>query len=375
MRTIVKGVRAALIVSLVGMSSVSPGLAAHAADVQVTHETAQETEQAALNELSQLEIDGVQLGQTFSPGLKQYTATVKNSMDTIKLLVKSDHENSVITVNGKPVVSGETIHLSVQTGKNTFTIKVDDQVHAVSTYTLTVTREKNGNKKTDTLKVIKNANKPSSNPAQSKRTNSFGKKITVPSHSNLATSHKQLSSGKVQRLNGLSGQQTTRNSAAMKQKISKATLSALSVSAGTRNKAFSSSSYTYHITVSKGVDAVTINASATYSGSTIQIEGNTAKTIQIPNQKKTIISVVVTNGEDRKTYVLVFQKNLANAGEESNVSTDHSTSNDVATETAAASNATPSAATNSSSNAQGKDTSVSLWSRFVGMIRSFLQSF
>lgn len=361
--------------SLVGMSSVSPGLAAHAADVQVTHETAQETEQAALNELSQLEIDGVQLGQTFSPGLKQYTATVKNSMDTIKLLVKSDHENSVITVNDKPVVSGETTHLSVQTGKNTFTIKVDDKVHAVSTYTLTVTREKNSNIKTDTLKVIKNANKLSSNSAQSKQIGSLEKKITMSGHSNLATSHKQLPSGKVQKLNQSSGKQTSQNAAAMKQKISKATLSALSVSEGTWNKAFSSSSYTYHITVSKGVDSVTINEAATYSGSTIQIEGNTAKTIQIPNQKKTIISVVVTNGEDRKTYVLVFQKNLANAGEESNVSTDHSTSNDVATETAAASNATPSAATNSSSNAQGKDTSVSLWSRFVGMIRSFLQSF
>jgi len=59
--------------------------------------------------------------------------------------------------------------------------------------------------------------------------------------------------------------------------------------------------------VSSAVEAVTINPIANYSDAAISIEGGNSKTIEL-NGKKTIISVVVTRNEDRKTYVLVFDK-------------------------------------------------------------------
>lgn len=452
MHKIAKGVGTAVIVLMTSMGSVLPGLPAYAADR--TQQAAQETPTTSYNELSQLEIDGVQFEQAFSPSVKEYTATVENSIDHINLLVRSNHANSVMTVNGKSAINGEPIQLSVQTGINTFIIKVDDGIHSENTYTLTVTREKSSNnllnqitlstgelspafaggvlsyqvrvandvdhinirpelssnsasvtvnniqisdkgttvkipvgiskitivvtaedgeKKVYTIKVIRNGT-GFSTPVYSKPTVSQGKVKIISGHSQLAASKNQLSSGKVrfQSSNLLSGKQTTGKSSVIKQKASKAKLSALSVSKGTWNKSFSSTSYTYHIAVAKDVNFVTINGNAAYSGSTIKIEGSTVKTIQLPDQKKTIISVLVTNGEDRKTYVLVFNKKITEAAEESNATIDNGTSGTAAITSVL--NTSTSAAI-SSTKTKANDTSTSFWSRFVSMIRSFFQKF
>jgi hypothetical protein len=90
-------------------------------------------------------------------------------------------------------------------------------------------------------------------------------------------------------------------------KTSTATLSSLTVSKGTWDSEFSKSEYTYHIAVSSSTEEVIINPTATYSSASALIEGGTDKTVKLTD-RKTIINVQVTKGEDKKTYVLVFDK-------------------------------------------------------------------
>jgi hypothetical protein len=92
------------------------------------------------------------------------------------------------------------------------------------------------------------------------------------------------------------------------EKTSTALLSSLLVSEGTWDSTFSSEEFTYHVTLSSDVDEVTLSPVAKYSSSEILIEGSTSKTIKLDADSKTIVSVVVKHNDDRKTYVLVFDK-------------------------------------------------------------------
>ncbi|WP_258921926.1 cadherin-like beta sandwich domain-containing protein [Heyndrickxia coagulans] len=100
-----------------------------------------ETEQAA--KLSEMTINGATLSQKFSPDTTIYEATVANSVAKIGLILKSNVENAVIKVNGEKVSNGVETGLDLKTGKNTFTIEVSDSsgIATPTVYSLAITRE------------------------------------------------------------------------------------------------------------------------------------------------------------------------------------------------------------------------------------------
>ncbi|MGG1674500.1 cadherin-like beta sandwich domain-containing protein [Neobacillus sp. NRS-1170] len=353
-----KGIYAMLVVSLVSLGTVS----------YIPTASAESIAQVEANSLSKLEIKGITLDKDFSAEIFEYTAAVANDVKTITLHAESDDPASSISINGKSLADGNEAPFTLQTGENTFTITVNDGVHTTKTYTLTVTREQNNNNLlkdiklstgklspvfssmitdydidvtnavlsiTVTASAIESTSVISVNGAAMNET---GIKIELPvgktdipivvtaenGEQRTYTIHVTKASATNSQMNGSqmspSAQnnrsssiqpslQQVSNSSGTVQKTTKAKLSALSVSTGTWDSTFSSDEFTYHIAVASDVKTITINSTAAYSSSSIKIEGGTNKTIQLEDDNKTIISVVVSyDDDDRKTYVLVFDK-------------------------------------------------------------------
>lgn len=333
--------------------------------------TAPNQENQLENTLSKLEIEGIKLDQLFSTNLKEYSATVKNEVQAIKLVVESSNTNSSITINGQLVLSGVAGEYSIQTGENKFLISINDGSGTTNIYTLTIKREENTNSLLQSINLSKGQLSPkfSSEVTEYKVdvpkdvqaitikpttvadtstikvnertatkdgvvveisvgksdtiivvTAENGEKKTYTLHmtkaaaevttnpiNNPKPSPTQPTTQPNNRTNS-SNSTTQPVSSSPEEKTSKAMLSSLSVSEGSWDSTFTNDEFTYHVKVSNDVDAVTLKPIAEYSSSEILIEGSTSQTIKVENDSKTIISIVVSNGDDRKTYVLVFDK-------------------------------------------------------------------
>lgn len=279
-----------LVTAMAGMSLVhfTPVVYAETTETTLQPQTA--------SALTKLELDGVKLDKEFSADVKEYSASVVNEVETIKMLVEGNESASAITINGQSVLSGTPAVFSLQSGDNIFQIIIYDANHAEATYTVHVTRSAKVEPVTPAA-AVNPSNPAAGNVAQatilSSTNSSFQSSLTrTNTNANIASqSSTQAMSGTTQ------------------QTVSKAKLSALTVSEGTWDSSFTSDEYTYHIAVPSDTTAVTIHPAAASQGASIKIEGGTNKTVQLDNDNKTIISVVVTyNDNDRKTYVLVFDK-------------------------------------------------------------------
>jgi hypothetical protein len=335
--------------------------------------------------LSKIEIEGIKLDQLFSADSKEYSATVKNEVPSIKLLVESSNPDSSITINGQTVISGVVGAYSLQTGENKFIISVDNGSNSTNTYTLTIMRAENdnnllqstilskgqlspnfsstgidykvvvpndvpvitikptsvettstikvnetlvtkdgaavelpvgesdiiiavtaenGEKRIYTLHITRAAAEIKTNTNTNTNTNA---NANANSNQNNKPGLSQSTSQPNNRPN--STQPTSQQASSLTvEKTSKALLSSLSVSEGSWDSTFTSDEFTYHVTVSSDMDEVTLNPIAKSSNSEILIEGSTKETIKLEDDSKTIISIIVTNEDDRKTYVLVFDK-------------------------------------------------------------------
>ncbi|MBT2664827.1 cadherin-like beta sandwich domain-containing protein [Bacillus sp. ISL-4] len=87
-------------------------------------------------------------------------------------------------------------------------------------------------------------------------------------------------------------------------------LNNLTVSSGVWNKSFESNEHTYHIEVDNDISSVEMNATTNASGATIEYDGEISKEVKIKDKAKTAISVTVSKDGERRTYVLVFEKNM-----------------------------------------------------------------
>ena len=393
----------------------------------ITHVNAEEitiSENSA--ELQLLTIDEFQLDQTFSHDVKAYTASVSNDIKAMNLVVEKKEEAAAIMINGEAIDSGAKTSLPLSTGNNEFVITVTNGT-AVSTYSITVDREKNdnnqlsnlslsngsftfdtektdyeievknevsnitikpkvaadmstiningtsvkngeghaidipvgsstikiivtaenGNKKTYTLTVVRDAEQStSSNNVEEEKeqveegaegeneqveegieedqtTSGTSSKTTKPDFSSETTitnnsgtksaaNAELLSPSSSNSSNSLtklaSSSETSASEAA-----TTANLDSLTVSSGTWNKSFSSDSYTYHISVANDVTSLTISAEAEESDAEILIEDkeiSSNSTVTIEDKAKTAISIVVEHDEDRKTYVLIVDKDI-----------------------------------------------------------------
>lgn len=233
-------------------------------------------EESSNNLLKSIELSKGQLAPKFSSSVTEYNVAVPNSFPNITIKPTSVDPTSTIKVNGTPAEkAGVEVELPV--GKSDILIEVTAKNSEKKNYTLHMTRAA-AEKEKDDNPILDN--KPDSSQP------------TSPKNNRPSTSQPT----------------TPQQSSSTLEKTSTALLASLSVSEGSWDSTFTSEEFTYHLTVSSDVDTVTINPVATYSSSEILTEGSTSKTVKLDDDKKTTISIVVKNGDDRKTYVLVFDK-------------------------------------------------------------------
>jgi hypothetical protein len=246
-------------------------------------------EESSNNLLESIELSQGQLAPKFSSSVTEYNVAVPNSFPNITIKPTSVDPTSTIKVNGTPAEkAGVEVELPV--GKSDILIEVTAKNSEKKTYTLHLTRAA-AEKENDDNPI--QDNKPdSSQPTSPKINQPSTSQPTSPKNNRPSTSQPT----------------TPQQSSSTLEKTSTALLASLSVSEGSWDSSFTSEEFTYHLTVSSNVDTVTINPVATYSSSEILTEGSTSKTVKLDDDKKTTISIVVKNGDDRKTYVLVFDK-------------------------------------------------------------------
>lgn len=303
------------------------------------------------NLLQNLQLSNGELSPKFDPATTSYKVQVTNEVENITITpVLAEKTASVMINNTVGTDAGTSVHLAV--GK---------------TEILIVVTAENGEKKTYMLEVTRPEKQDEPHPAEasSSKTTPISAGLNHSQKSNTAT-YKGTFNGNVA---NTSQRQTVQQSGGSIQKPSLATLSALSVTTGTWNKTFASNSFTYHIAVANDIDTVSINVTPTNSGASVAIESGTNNTISLGSQKKTIVPIVVTKDDDRKTYILVFDKDVPQvtatttaAGQ--TISIENSTSD---------SSIKGSTVTTPTNNGNGSKNngSTSFWSRLVDSLRSF----
>jgi hypothetical protein len=248
-------------------------------------------EESSNNLLKSIELSQGQLAPKFSSSVTEYNVAVPNSLPNITIKPTSVDPTSTIKVNGTPAEkAGVEVELPV--GKSDIRIEVTAKNSEKKTYTLYMTRAAAEKEKEKDDNPILDNKPDSSQPTSPKNNRPSTSQPTSPKNNRPSTSQPT----------------TPQQSSSTLEKTSTALLASLSVSEGSWDSSFTSEEFTYHLTASSDVDTVTINPVATYSSSEILTEGSTSKTVKLDDDKKTTISIVVKNGDDRKTYVLVFDK-------------------------------------------------------------------
>jgi hypothetical protein len=264
----------------------------------------------ALNDNSSLSNLTLSSGKlTFSPTVTSYAVDVENSISSIHLKPETAVNTSSVSVNGVSVdtIAGYSIELPV--GKTTIPFVITAENGEQTTYTVSITRAAKISSSTDNGTTNSTKTDPETNQTSTKTTTTKTTTTTTreqPTVTNLVATTQtgsSRSSSSVQTASTTSGTVGTQA-----ETPTTANLSALTVSTGTWNKTFDSDTYTYHVAVATDVTSVTIAATTDESDAEVEIEGGTSTTVSIPNQAKTTISVTVTNDDDQKTYVLVFDK-------------------------------------------------------------------
>ena len=274
------------------------------------------------NTLKGITLSKGELSPKFDPTVMDYSVQVGNEVEGLTISAKAAEDASTIEINNTPLnEDGTTIQLPI--GQSDVSLLVTAENGDEKSYILHVVRAEKPIDESSTPPKIPNQNtqnNETNNKSSSKQNSSHVSGSTKPQGAFSAT-RGSSSQGLSQ---GAQGSNTQFSTAA--EKVSFAALSSMTVSDGTWDSDFSSDEYTYHIAIPDNVTSVTLNPIAKYSSSAILIEGKTDKSIQL-TENKTVISVLVTRGEDRKTYVLVLDKPAAQAAAETEIPQQPSESN------------------------------------------------
>jgi hypothetical protein len=310
------------------------------------------------NLLQELQLSNGELLPKFDAAVTSYSVQVASDVNEITVSPVAAENTASILVNDTPVTDkGVSVQLS------------SDKTEI----TIVVTAE-NGDKKTYSMEVTKASAVSTGAGSSNSATGSSGNNRPATLSTAVLSQGSIRSAGSFSLRNTSSSQmQGSGQGASAVQQPSKATLSTLSVSAGTWNKTFSKDTYTYHIAVDNDTDSVTISPAVTYSGATVTIQGDTTNTISLGNQKKTIVPIVVTKGDEHKTYILVFDKDVPDAIATSAASQTASSTDNTATDTSIKNTSVTSSTNNwtGRNNNNNNNGSTSFWSNLIDSIRSF----
>jgi hypothetical protein len=340
------------------------------------------------NLLQDLQLSSGKLSPKFDASVASYSVQVTNDVNEMTVTPIAADQAASILVNGTPVTDkGVPVQLSA--GKTDISIVVKAENGDQKTYSIEVTKASASTTGSGTSNPPTSPASPgagySHTPASSSGTGFSHAPASSSGHnhpSNISTanftqnSSQSAGSYNLRNISSSSQMQGSQQGGTAVQQPSKATLSTLSVSAGTWNKTFSNDTYTYHITVDNQTDSVTISTAPTYSGATVTVQDGATNTITLGNQKKTIVPIVVTNGDEHKTYILVFDKDVPDVTSTTTASQPASTTDTTAADTAIKnSSATPGTNNwNGRNNNNNNNGTTSFWSRLIQSIRSFFSN-
>ncbi|MFD6207898.1 cadherin-like beta sandwich domain-containing protein [Peribacillus sp. NPDC060253] len=259
----------------------------------------------------------------FDSKVTAYNVSVENEIKTITLSPTLSDSAANVKVNGTAATSGG-VKVPLRIGKTMVKIIVTAENGDEKTYTLTITRaaakkteskDKDAESKEDTVQKepITGANKTQPSASKGDKPSS----TPVDSFNNVKTSNGSKVS-KVQQNENISTQKT--KSIPVEEAVSADSLGEegktppflnnLTVSTGVWNKPFDSNEHTYHVKVDNDITSVEMNAASSASGATVEYEGESSRNVKIKDKAKTAISVTVSKDGNRRTYVIVFEKDM-----------------------------------------------------------------
>ncbi|MEW5548597.1 cadherin-like beta sandwich domain-containing protein [Peribacillus frigoritolerans] len=274
---------------------------------------------------------------TFDSKVTAYHASVENEVQSVTVTPTLSDSKAMVKVNGKDATSaGVKVNLPV--GKTTVKITVTAENGDEKTYTLTITRAAAAAKETESKAAPKEdevQKEPSTGTSKAQPSSDKGNKSSISSEGSSdkgsktsltsaeSSNNQKPSSGvsqvtNAQKIESISTQKVKTDSV---EKVTSAdslgvegnngpVLNSLTVSSGVWNKSFESNEHTYHIEVDNDISSVEMNATTNASGATIEYDGASSAQVKIKDKAKTAISVTVSKDGERRTYVLVFEKDM-----------------------------------------------------------------
>ncbi|MFF2289172.1 cadherin-like beta sandwich domain-containing protein [Peribacillus butanolivorans] len=256
----------------------------------------------------------------FDASVTAYKVSLANKVNTITVAPTVSDSTARVNVNGIDATS-KGVKVNLPVGKTTVKIVVAAENGDKKTYTLTITRAAAKAKRTEDKDTSKGDEAKKESSTGTSKTQSSSDKGDKPSSTPSDLSKGQVLSSqapKAQKIASISTQKALSDSdnkamsagSVGEEGNNAPVLNTLTVSKGTWNKSFDSDEHTYHIEVDKDITSVQIEAIASASGATIKYDGESSKTVTIKNKAKTAISVTVSKDGARRTYVLVFDKDI-----------------------------------------------------------------
>ncbi|NCT35535.1 cadherin-like beta sandwich domain-containing protein [Bacillus sp. EB93] len=273
---------------------------------------------------------------TFDSKVTAYHASVENEVQSVTVTPTLSDSKAIVKVNGKDATSAG-VKVTLPVGKTMVKITVTAENGDEKTYTLTITRAAAAAKETESKAAPKEdevQKEPSTGTSKAQPSSDKGNKSSLPSAGSSDKGSKTSltsaeSSNNQKPSSGVSQVTNTQQESISTQKVKtdsveKVTsadslgeegnngpvLNSLRVSSGVWNKSFESNEHTYHIEVDNDISSVEMNATTNASGATIEYDGASSAKVKIKDKAKTAISVTVSKDGERRTYVLVFEKDI-----------------------------------------------------------------
>ncbi|MCM3168909.1 cadherin-like beta sandwich domain-containing protein [Peribacillus frigoritolerans] len=274
---------------------------------------------------------------TFDSKVTAYHASVENEVQSVTVTPTLSDSKAIVKVNGKDATSAG-VKVTLPVGKTTVKITVTAENGDEKAYTLTITRAAAAAKETESKAAPKEdevQKEPSTGTSKAQPSSDKGNKSSLPSAGSSdkgsktsltsagSSNNQKPSSGvsqvtNAQQIESISTQKVKTDSV---EKVTSAdslgeegnngpVLNSLTVSSGVWNKSFESNEHTYHIEVDNDISSVEMNATTNASGATIEYDGASSAKVKIKDKAKTAISVTVSKDGERRTYVLVFEKDI-----------------------------------------------------------------
>ncbi|QYF82712.1 cadherin-like beta sandwich domain-containing protein [Brevibacterium sp. PAMC21349] len=274
---------------------------------------------------------------TFDSKVTAYHASVENEVQSVTVTPTLSDSKAIVKVNGKDATSAG-VKVTLPVGKTTVKITVTAENGDEKAYTLTIARAAAAAKETESKAAPKEdevQKEPSTGTSKAQPSSDKGNKSSLPSAGSSdkgsktsltsagSSNYQKPSSGvsqvtNAQQIESISTQKVKTDSV---EKVTSAdslgeegnngpVLNSLTVSSGVWNKSFESNEHTYHIEVDNDISSVEMNATTNASGATIEYDGASSAKVKIKDKAKTAISVTVSKDGERRTYVLVFEKDI-----------------------------------------------------------------